>query len=95
MGIPTRRQAVLAESSESGMPQIVYPRKYLPTTVRCYCVTNKEQHDLAKKYPNQDIQLGLDQLSAYLIDHKDQIPKTSAKAKLIIDWWFSGASVTR
>ena len=91
---PTRRQAVLVESSELDM-HFVFPRKYLPTTTRCYCVTNKEQQDLAKKFPDQDIQFGLDKLAVYLLDHKDQTPKTATKAKALIDWWFSGASATR
>jgi hypothetical protein len=58
-------------------------------------VTNKEQHDLAKKFPDKDVIQTLELLAAYLLDHKDQIPKTATKAKTLIDWWFSGASATR
>jgi hypothetical protein len=58
-------------------------------------VTNKEQHDLAKKFPNDDVAKRLDELISYLIDNRDQVPKSATKAKALIDWWFSGASETR
>lgn len=74
---------------------IVYSRKYLPTRTRCYCVTNKEQHDLMKKFPCIDIQKGLSELGDFLVMHQDKIPASASKAKELIAWWFSGASVTR
>ena len=88
---PARRQAVLAESSEPGMPNFVYPRKYLPTKTRVYCVTNKQQHDLAKKFPDSDVAKRLDELAAYLQLHQDQVPASGNKATQLIERWFSGA----
>ena len=77
------------------MPHLVYPRKYLPTRTRAYCVTNKQQHDLAKKYPDCDIPSRLDDLNAYLLLHKDQIPASGNKAMELVDRWFSGAYCSR
>ena len=92
---PARRQAVLAESSELDMPLIVYSRKYLPTKTRAYCVTNKEQHDLAKKFPQKDVEKGLADLSDFLLGNQHLLPSSASKAKELILWWFSGASATR
>jgi hypothetical protein len=58
-------------------------------------VTNKEQHDLAKKFPGIDVPSRLDGLSEYLIARQDLLPSSATKAKALIDWWFSGASATR
>jgi len=77
------------------MPFVVYSRKYLPTKTRCYCVTYKVQHDLAKKFPQSDIQQGLFDLADYLVVHQEKIPSSATKAKELIAWWFSGASATR
>jgi len=74
---------------------IVYPRKYLPMNGRFYCVTNKEQHDLAKEFPECEVELCLLELQSYLDDHPDMQPATGNKAKALIQAWFSGASATR
>ena len=75
---------------------VVFSRKYLPTKTRCYCVTNKEQHDLMKRFPCADVQKGLAELADFLVMNQDKIPSSATKAKELIAWWFSsGASVTR
>ena len=73
----------------------VYSRKYLSLKGKIYCVTNKEQHDLAKKFPQSNVEEGLSGLADFLRVHEDCIPSSVTKAKELIAWWFSGASATR
>ena len=77
------------------MPQHVYPRKYLPTKTRVYCVTNKQQQDLAKKFPDSDVAKRLDELAEHLHQNKDQVPASGNKATELIERWFSGACCLR
>ena len=77
------------------MPHFVYSRKYLPTKTRCYCVTSKEQHDLAKKFPDKDVEAELVDLSEYLVANQDLLPSSATEIKALIDGWFSGAPATR
>ena len=74
---------------------LVYARKYLQMKGKSYCVTNKEQHDLSKKFPGSDVVKSLDDLIAYLEAHQEKRPSSATKAKQLIDLWFSGASATR
>ena len=74
---------------------IVYSRKYLPMNGRFYCVTNKEQHDLAKKFPGCEVEWCLKELVTYLENNPESQPVSATKSKNLIRLWFSGASATR
>jgi hypothetical protein len=74
---------------------IVYQRKYLPMKGRFYCVTNKEQHYLAKEFPGCEVEWCLSELAKHLDNNPDVQPVTGNKAKALIRLWFSGASATR
>ena len=74
---------------------IFYSRKYLPIKGRFYCVTNKEQQKLAKKFPEREVELYLLELAKYLSRNEDMRPTSSTKIKKLIQAWFSGASATR
>jgi hypothetical protein len=77
------------------MVQNVYQRKYLPTKTRCYCVTNKQQQDLAKKFPDSDVAKRLEELAEYLNLNRDEVPVSGTKAMELVDRWFSGAYCSR
>lgn len=72
-----------------------YSRKYLPMKGRFYCVTNKEQQSLVKKFPGYEVELYLSALIDYLERNPESQPVTATKAKNLIRLWFSGASATR
>ena len=74
---------------------ILYSRKYLPMKDGFYCVTNKEQIDLAKKFPSKDVELCFKEMADFLSVRQDLRPVSANKVKTFIAGWFSGASVTR
>jgi hypothetical protein len=74
---------------------IVYSRKYLPMNGRFYCVTNQEQHDLAKKFPGCEVEWCLKELESYLVANPESQQRSATKTKNLIRMWFSGASATR
>ena len=74
---------------------IVYSRKYLPMKDGFYCVTSKEQADLAKKFPGKDVELSFKEMANFLSTRQDLRPTSANKVKTFIAGWFSGASVTR
>lgn len=58
-------------------------------------MTNKEQSDLAKQFPDRDVVKSLQDLRVYLAQNQDARPATGNKAKRLIEEWLSGASATR